>query len=57
MVATEARVNTVPWSPSPEAMQEVKVLSGSYSAEYGTNSGAQLIMVMRSGTNRVARLS
>jgi hypothetical protein len=51
VVATEARVNTVPWSPSPEAMQEVKVLSGSYSAEYGTNSGAQLIMVMRSGTN------
>ena len=53
VVATEARVNTVPWSPSPEAMQEVKVLSGSYSAEYGTNSGAQLIMVMRSGTNEL----
>ena len=53
VVATEARVNTVPWSPSPEAMEEVKVYSGSYSAEYGTNSGAQLIMVMRSGTNEL----
>ena len=51
VVATEARVNTVPFSPSPEAMEEVKVLTGSYSAEYGFNSGAQLIMVMRSGTN------
>ncbi|MBK7931053.1 MAG: TonB-dependent receptor [Bryobacterales bacterium] len=53
VVATEARVNTVPFSPSPEAMEEVKVYSGSYSAEYGFNSGAQLIMVMRSGTNEL----
>ena len=52
VVATEARVNTVPFSPSPEAMEEVKVLTGSYSAEYGFNSGAQLVMVMRSGTNQ-----
>jgi hypothetical protein len=51
VVATEARVNTVPFSPSPEAMEEVRVLTGSYSAEYGFNSGAQLVMVMRSGTN------
>ena len=51
VVATEARVNTVPFSPSPEAMEEVRVISGSYSAEYGFNSGAQLVMVMRSGTN------
>ncbi len=51
VVATESRVNTVPFSPSPEAMEEVRVLTGSYSAEYGFNSGAQLVMVMRSGTN------
>ena len=37
VVATEARVNTVPFSPSPEAMEEVRVISGSYSAEYGFN--------------------
>jgi hypothetical protein len=53
VVATEARVNTVPFSPSPEAMEEVRVLSGSYSAEYGFNSGAQLVMVMKSGTNDI----
>lgn len=51
--AIEARVNTVPFSPSPEAIEEVKVLTGSYSAEYGFNSGAQLIMIMRSGTNNI----
>jgi hypothetical protein len=53
VVATEARVNSVPFAPSPEAMEEFKVLTGSYSAEYGFNSGAQLVMVMRSGTNQL----
>lgn len=33
VVATETRVNTVPFSPSPEAMEEVRVITGSYSAE------------------------
>lgn len=51
VVATEARINTVPFSPSPEAMEEVRVITGSYSAEYGFNAGAQLVMIMRSGTN------
>ena len=51
VVATEARVNTVPFSPSVEAVHEFRVLSGSYSSEYGFNSGAQMIIVTRSGTN------
>jgi hypothetical protein len=49
---TEARVNTVTFTPSIEAVEEFKVQSGSYSAEYGTNSGAQLTIVLRSGTNQ-----
>jgi hypothetical protein len=53
VIATEARVNTVPYAPTPEAIEEVKVFTGSYSAEYGFNSGAQLIMVLRSGTNQL----
>ncbi len=51
VVATEARVNTVPFSPSVEAVQEFKVLSGSYSAEYGFNAGAQTIIVTKTGGN------
>ncbi|HQR31752.1 MAG TPA: TonB-dependent receptor [Blastocatellia bacterium] len=52
VVATEARVNTITFSPSPEAVQEFKVLSGSYSAEYGFNAGAQTLIVTKSGTNQ-----
>ena len=52
VVATEARVNTIPFSPSVEAVQEFKVLAGSYSAEYGFNAGAQTIIVTKSGTNQ-----
>jgi hypothetical protein len=37
--------------PSVEAIQEFKVESGWYSAEYGTQSGAQIIATMRPGTN------
>jgi hypothetical protein len=51
VVATEARVNTIPFSPSPEAVQEFRVLSGSYSAEYGFNAGAQVVIVTKSGGN------
>jgi Carboxypeptidase regulatory-like domain len=48
---TEARVNTVPFTPSPEAIEEFKVQAGTYSAEYGTHSGAQLAMALKSGGN------
>ena len=50
--ATEARVNTLPFTPSPEAILEFKVLAGTYSAEYGTHSGAQLTIALKSGTNQ-----
>src|SRR5260370_20188631 len=53
VVATEARVNTVPFTPSVEAVEEFKVLAGTYSAEYSTNSGAQLTILLKSGTNRI----
>ena len=49
---TEARVNTLPFTPSPEAILEFKVLAGTYSAEYGTHSGAQLTIALKSGTNQ-----
>jgi hypothetical protein len=37
--------------PSVEAIQEFRVESGWYSAEYGTQSGAQIIATLRPGTN------
>ena len=51
VVATEARVNTIPFSPSVEAVQEFRTLAGSYSAEYGFNAGAQVHIVTKSGGN------
>ncbi|MBK7931196.1 MAG: TonB-dependent receptor [Bryobacterales bacterium] len=37
--------------PPPDALQEVKVLTNSFSAEYGRNAGAVFNVVTRSGTN------
>jgi len=39
--------------PPPDALQEVKVLTNTYSAEYGRNSGSVFNVVTRSGTNEV----
>jgi hypothetical protein len=38
--------------PSVEALQEFRVESGWYSAEYGTQSGAQIVSTIRPGTNQ-----
>ncbi|MGH9657706.1 MAG: carboxypeptidase-like regulatory domain-containing protein, partial [Bryobacteraceae bacterium] len=42
VVATEPRINTMSFTPSIEAIEEFKVQSAVYSAEYGMNSGAQV---------------
>jgi outer membrane receptor protein involved in Fe transport len=39
--------------PPPDALQEVKVLTNSFSAEYGRNSGSVFNVVTRSGTNEI----
>jgi outer membrane receptor protein involved in Fe transport len=39
--------------PPPDALQEVKVLTNSFSAEYGRNAGSVFNVVTRSGTNEV----
>src|SRR3989442_7079719 len=37
--------------PSGEAIQEFKVQTGTYSADYGATSGAQINVLLKSGTN------
>ncbi len=39
--------------PPPDALQEVKVLTNNFSAEYGRNSGAVFNVITRSGTNQI----
>ena len=52
VIATEPRVNTMVFSPSIDAIEEFKVQTSSYSAEYGQNNGAIVQVAMKSGTNQ-----
>jgi hypothetical protein len=38
-------------TPNQESVKEVRVLANNYSAEYGRNSGAQVLVVSQNGTN------
>jgi hypothetical protein len=49
---TDPTFNTVNLSPSPDAVQEFKVQTGSYSAEMGGAGGGQVNIVTRTGTNQ-----
>src|SRR5216684_2208431 len=39
--------------PSPDALQEFRIMTSNYSAEYGRNSGAVVAAVTRAGTNQL----
>ncbi len=39
--------------PSVDTIQEFKVLTGTYSAEFGRHSGGQIIVTTKSGTNQI----
>jgi hypothetical protein len=51
VVATEPLVNQVLFNPSIDAIEEVKIQTGSVSAEYGQNNGAVVQIALKSGTN------
>jgi len=48
---TDPFINQYVALPSIDAIQEFKVQSGAYSAEFGQASGAEINVVLRSGTN------
>lgn len=52
VVVTGSQVNMVAFTPSIDAIEEFKVQTSSYSAEYGQNSGAVVQIAMKSGTNQ-----
>ncbi|MGH9660857.1 MAG: carboxypeptidase regulatory-like domain-containing protein, partial [Bryobacteraceae bacterium] len=43
--------NFAPLRANPESLAEFKILTGNFTAEYGRNSGGQVAMITRSGTN------
>ena len=49
---TDPTFNTLNLSPSPDAVQEFKVQTGSYSAAMGGAGGGQVNIVTRSGSNQ-----
>ncbi len=53
ITAVNNRHNFVVFYPPIEAIQEFKVQSGNYSAEYGGNAGASITVQLQSGTNRL----
>src|SRR3954451_1088242 len=46
-------ITTSPFHPSPDAIQEMEVQSGNYSAQYGAYLGAHLNLVTKTGTNEL----
>jgi hypothetical protein len=50
--ATDGFKSAMLFVPSIEAVEEFKIQSAVYSAEYGMNSGAQANVAIKSGTNR-----
>lgn len=43
--------NFAPFRTNPDSISEFKILTGNFTAEYGRNSGGQVAMISRSGTN------
>jgi len=53
--ANDVFVNLPAIQPSPDAIQEFRVLTNSFDAEFGRNSGSVVNVVTKSGTNNLRR--
>lgn len=51
--AKDPRVHTANFVPSIEALEEFKIQTNAYSAEYGFGGGAQVTITMKSGANKL----
>ncbi|MBL8231703.1 MAG: carboxypeptidase regulatory-like domain-containing protein [Bryobacterales bacterium] len=51
--AKDPRIHIANFVPSIEAIEEFKIQTNAYSAEYGFGSGAQVTITMKSGTNNL----
>jgi len=45
--------NGVVYTPNPDAIEEFRILTSNYTAEYGRNSGGIISLVTKSGTNQI----
>jgi hypothetical protein len=50
--STSGGSNTTPTQTNPDSISEFRVITSNATAEYGRNSGGQVTMVTKSGTNR-----
>lgn len=49
----ENKSDTISYNPAPDALQEMRVITGNADAEYGNVNGGEVIMVTKGGTNRI----
>ena len=47
----QAQDNFIAYSPAPEALGEVRVITANASAAYGNSNGGSVVLALRSGTN------
>jgi len=52
MEINEATNNLVGYNPAPEAIQEMRTITGNADAEYGDVNGGEFVMVTKGGTNQ-----
>ena len=48
----ETQNNLIGYAPSPDALQEVRVISANAPAQYGNVNGGDVVSVLKSGTNK-----